>query len=134
MALESLEESSVLILDEGFFHKVINFFVHLNFDLEYTKIQAFLKDIPNIDLLILIEAGISNCLGRLENRSLPKVIRGSTTLEVRGYLESSQKAIDYSETILAAKGTKIIKIDNSTFPFLEKHITKQLAEESEWLA
>ena len=134
MAMESLGENSILILDEGFYHKVINFFVHLGHDLEYLKIEAYVKCIPPIDILIQVETSIEKCLERLTKRALPRVIRGSTTSEVRNYLVNTKKAIEYSNDIISANGTKIIKIDNSISPLSPKNIITQLSKEANHLA
>jgi hypothetical protein len=75
IALESLEENSNLILDEGFFHKVINFYVYKNDNLNYSKMQAYIESIPEIDVLVRIETSLDMCFERLKNRKLPRVIK-----------------------------------------------------------
>lgn len=128
MAVESLEKNSILILDEGFYHKLINFYVHLGHDLEYSKIQTYVESIPHIDILIHIETSIDKCIERFSKRNLPRVIRGRTMQEVTNYLENSKKAIEYSNNLISTKGTKIIKIENSDQPFYQKNITRQLSK------
>jgi thymidylate kinase len=127
MARETLEDNSIIILDEGFYHKIINFFVHQNADLEYSKIGSYIKNIPFIDILIQIETNLENCLERLDNRDLPRLIRGSTPQELYNYLKKAKNAIEFSLDIISQKGTKIIKIDNSISPFSPKYIASQLS-------
>ncbi|MCZ6594991.1 MAG: hypothetical protein O6943_08760 [Bacteroidetes bacterium] len=129
MGLESLQKDAIILFDEGFYHKVINFFVHLKTDLEYAKIECYVKGIPNVDILIHVETSLDKCLERLKSRKLPRVIRGSRTPEVRSYLEKSREAIQYSQKIICTKGTKIVKIENSSSPFSQMNITDQLANE-----
>ena len=128
MAQEILNHESILILDEGFYHTLVNFFVHISFDLEYSNIASYIKNIPDIDILVHVHTSLDDCMRRLAHRKLPGVIRGARQDHVRFYLEKAQKAIEFAQDKITEKGTKIIKIENYSNPFSSNDIVGQLSK------
>ena len=133
MSIDSLTGNTALILSEGYFHKVINFYVHLNHDLNYKRMEAYINNIPVVNVLIKVNCSIGICTERMLKRGLPKIIRGCSTSEVKKYLELSNDAINFSQNIITSKGTKIIEIDNSTSSFSRKNIIDQLFSLNDYL-
>ena len=112
---------SIVVVDEGLAHRSINLFAWQTGDLNAGKIQAYIENLPEVMLTILVSAPVQDCLERAYNRGLPLRLRGKDPQTVRCFVENKKKIASLAGSILTSKGRFVIKIDNSSG--LEQSIT-----------
>jgi hypothetical protein len=128
IAHEFLEKNSVLLLDEGFVHKVVSLFVFVEeATVDFDEIERYLENIPRGHLLIRVEANENVCKKRIINRKLPSRLNGRTDNEIWQYLIKAKSAIDYTQNFLAKRGTKIVTLNNFDEEFSRENIVFQLS-------
>lgn len=128
IAKESSKKNAVLLLDEGFGHKVITFYISVEEKIiDFVEIESYLEKIPRIHLLIEIKADESVCKKRIIDRKLPERLEGRTDHEVMEYLRRSKSAIDYGVKYLSTKGVKVETLVNPSESFCPEEIISQLS-------
>jgi thymidylate kinase len=131
---------SMVIVDEGLAHRSINLFAWQNGDLDSNEIQAYIENLPEIPLTILVSAPVQVCLERAYHRGLPVRLRGKDPQTIRHFVENSHTVASLAGKILTSNGRSVIKIDNSLgleqsmatlgrqiteTPMFQKYFTKQ---------
>jgi len=128
IASEHSGSSSVLLLDEGFVHRVIHLFVSVEEEtIDAEKIERYLEKIPPIQTLIMVEANEVLCKNRIISRGLPRRLRGRTDEEIWEYLLSSKAALDNAQRFVSRRGTNIVSLDNSSEQFSQQGVEFQLS-------
>jgi len=127
MGINYLPNKNILILEEGFFHKIINFYVFQFDKLNYRDIELYIEKIPAPNHLFYIEADKNLCLKRLNNRKLPKILQNASEKMIVEYLDRSERVIQYALDLINARGTAVTNIQNSSESFFEKSILSQLS-------
>lgn len=127
MAAELGQDYEVFLLDEGFFHKIINFNLSDHEAVpDATTIHRYLQLIPQIDLLCEIKADREIAHKRVIRRGKPERFKQVKDDDFMAIIQKSQRII---ENGLSVFGHKIIRIDNSTdFKSSEKFIHKMSSE------
>ena len=109
----NMDKDVTLILDEGFFHKIINLFVSLQEDTyDSVLLDKYLDSIPPIDTLIHIHTDKDICLKRMQKREQYGRM-GSTPEEQMVFLTRASGIIESGIQMLADKKTSVITIDNN---------------------
>lgn len=113
-SLMHLKQDEIILLEEGFFHKLITYFIPTNNkNSAEIKIRNYINLIPEINCLIHINSNPNVCIRRLKKRNLPRKLRSKSPSEVLGYLVSADKVIRTGLTNLEANGfSQIVNIDN----------------------
>jgi hypothetical protein len=130
IAFELLDNESILIFDEGFFHKVVNFFVSVEEDnINFIGVKKYLEKIPRIYTLIKIEANEDMCNERLHKRELPFRLKDKTDDEIFKYLVKAKSVIDYGVNYLDKRDANIISINNTGRQLFMNDIIRQISKE-----
>ncbi len=128
IATEHSGSSSVLLLDEGFVHRIIHLFVSVEEEtIDAEKIERYVEKIPPIHTLINVEADEVLCKKRVIARGLPRRLRGRTDEEIWEYLLRSKAALDNAQRFVRRRGTNIVSLDNSSGQFSQQAVEFQLS-------
>ncbi|MHA1231706.1 MAG: hypothetical protein ACTSPQ_13750 [Candidatus Helarchaeota archaeon] len=121
--------NSILVLDEGFVHKIVSLFVSIEEEtINFQEIEKYLNMIPKIDLLIKIEANEHLCMNRIITRKLPVRLEGKSENEIIEFLSRAKIAIDYGTNFLVKNGIKLITLNNSNEGFNKDYLISQLTK------
>lgn len=105
------QAGDVLIMDEGFVHRVVHFYVSAVETVCPRCIERYLDLIPLPDGLIHIHAPLERCYQRLMKRKLWRDVPMQEKL-LWSFLSNAQAAVDVTVNHLRQKGQKIITIEN----------------------
>lgn len=130
IGFERFDNEAILVFDEGFFHKVVNFFVSVEEDnINFNGVKKYLEKIPEINTLIMVEANEDTCNLRLHKRKLPFRLKGKNDDEIFKYLVKAKSVIDYAVNYFDKRDTNIITIKNTGHQLFEDDIIRQISEE-----
>ena len=105
---------SLVVIDEGLAHRSINVFAWQNEELDTKEIQAYIENLPEVPLTILVSTPVQTCLERAYNRGLPLRLRGKDPEAIRRFVENSHTVASLAGRTLASNGRSVIKINNSS--------------------
>ena len=103
----------VLILDEGFAHRVVQLHASDHEDLDQDNLSTYLHLIPRPDILIFIEAPAAECEKRIYDRGLWSRFEHKTPKQVSQYITNSHQVVKTAVEIVKSQGWDLIQIDNS---------------------
>lgn len=107
-----LHSEEVLILDEGFLHRVVQLFAS---DIETpnpSRIRRYAKFIPAPDLAVFILASPATCQERIYGRGLWAAFEGKTVEQVASFVHNAHHATMVALKFSRAQGWPIIEIEN----------------------
>ncbi len=108
----SLRPEEVLIIDEGFIHRVVQLFASEVEELQPHRIYAYLDAVPRPDLLIYVAASAGASRQRVFERGVWERFQRKTEADTLRFLERSQQAVEMAAGYLASKGWPMVQISN----------------------
>jgi len=109
--LKSLD--GILLVDEGFFHRIIHLFLSTEETLVDDKVLAHFLSILPESKLVMIDAPLDICENRIMHRGLPRRLKGKSDGAVHTYLENCRTLIKKGSMMLSDEKNKVFVI-NST--------------------
>jgi thymidylate kinase len=137
---DSVPPKSMIVVDEGLAHRSINLFAWQTGDLDTQLIRAYLENLPEVPLTILVSVPVEVGLERANQRGLPVRLRGKDPQTIRRFVENSHTVASLAGIFLTSQGRSVINIDNSSgleqslttlcnqitkTPMFQKHFLKQ---------
>lgn len=113
-----IQVDEVLLLDEGFVHRVVQLFASPTEHPSQEKIVAYAGLIPQPDLVIYTIAPVEVCLQRILDRGVWPRMQGLTSYELRQFIMNAAQAVSFMSAQLKADGWNLIEIDNSSPDFI----------------
>lgn len=110
----TVPSKSMIVVDEGLAHRSINLFAWQLGDLNLRMIQAYIENLPEVPLTILVYAPMQVCLERAYDRGLPARLRGKDPHTIRRFIENSHTVASLAGEILTSQGRSVIRADNSS--------------------
>ncbi len=107
-----LEPDEVLILDEGFVHRVVQLFASEAEELQPARIYAYLDSIPRPDLLIYVSATAGAARQRVFERGVWERFQRKSQAATLRFLERSQAAVELAAGYLASNGWPLVQVHN----------------------
>jgi thymidylate kinase len=105
---------NMVIVDEGLAHRSINLFAWQNRNLDTKEIQAYIENLPEVLLTILVSVPVEIGLERAQQRGLPVRLRGKDPQTIRRFVENSHTVASLAGNFLTSNGRSVIKIENSS--------------------
>lgn len=104
----------ILILDEGFAHRVVQLHAsdHENLDQD-NFLRNYLRLIPRPDILIFVDVPADECEKRVHDRGLWTRFEHKTRKQVSQYISNAHLVVNSAVEILKSQGWDVIHIDNS---------------------
>ncbi len=110
---EYLTSDEVLIIDEGFAHRVVQLFASEMEEPDWRRITEYLNLIPHPDLIVYVSSPGELSMQRVFNRGLWKRFQAKSQDETQRYLENAQAVAQYTAAALVAKDWPLIEVRNS---------------------
>lgn len=108
----SLKSDEVLIIDEGFVHRVVQLFASEVEELQPHRIYTYLDAIPRPDLLIYVTASAGASRQRVFERGVWERFQRKTEADTLRFLERSQAAVEIAAGYLASSGWPLVQVSN----------------------
>ena len=114
VATKVLMNNDHLLMDEGFFHKLINLFVvegESYCDIE--NIRSYLQLMPKLDFLVKVDVNTKVCVARIKSRGIK---RRFDNLEEAGFvrlLHNINTMLEEAISFVELEGTQVIRIKNT---------------------
>ena len=105
---------SMVVVDEGLAHRSINLFAWQTGALDTQVIQAYLENLPEVPLTVLVNVPVEIGLERAHQRGLPVRLRGKDPLTIRRFVENSHAIASLAGNFLTSSGRSVIKIANTS--------------------
>ncbi|MGE5073592.1 MAG: hypothetical protein ACM3MF_09200 [Anaerolineae bacterium] len=109
----------VLLLDEGFVHRVVQLFASEAEDLDAERIRAYLDQIPLPDLLIRPVASTQTCLERVYLRGVWKRFRDRDKASIARFVANAHEAVNIAVEHVQARGCPVFQVVNEDRPASE---------------
>ncbi len=109
---ESMDPADVLIIDEGFVHRVVQLFASENEELQPRQVIDYLDAVPRPDLVIFVSAPAGSSRRRVFERGLWPRFQRKSQVETQRFLERAQAAVEIAADHLTRAGWPLIRIDN----------------------
>ena len=107
------QPGDMLILDEGFVHRVVQLFASENESPDFRKVAEYLMLVPKPDLIIFPKASSEVCEKRVFNRGIWERFQGKEIEETSRYIQNSHKIVNFAVGFLQEKGWTVIEVDNN---------------------
>ena len=108
-----LYTNEVLILDEGFTHRVVQLFASDSGNPNRGDLQQYLDLIPRPDMLIFINAPAAICEQRVHERGLWDRMQHKSPQQISQFISNAHSVVDAAVKELKLKEWVVIEIDNS---------------------
>jgi thymidylate kinase len=102
----------ILIVDEGFIHRVIQLFASEAETPDIESVEAYLDLIPRPDLAIFPLAPLATCKRRIYARGIWERFREKSPEDVDRFLANSKTIIDFTREHIQKKGWAVIEVNN----------------------
>lgn len=112
---DNVQNNSTIVFDEGFIHKILNFFIspsHLDSNDINDDIINYIGCIPKPDYLIYVDSNIDDCYKRMKTRGFPSRLKSRNDAEIKTYLQFCQKQMDFVINHLKDNNFNVIKVNN----------------------
>jgi thymidylate kinase len=103
-----------LIFDEGFVHRATHMFASESEWPNLDQVVAYLERIPQLDLVIWVQAPLDTCLARIYTRGLQTRLRELETPEVTQFLANTEQVVNIAAQHLNNVGCKVIPVENKS--------------------
>jgi hypothetical protein len=112
-ATKALGKDDCLILDEGFFHKILSLFAAAGeLSKDETAIKHYLDLIPSVDTLVYVETGVHECIDRIASSKAKRRYGWLDDEKFEAVLNHMKWLIDFGVSYVEGKGTQIVRINN----------------------
>lgn len=108
-----LYTNEVLILDEGFSHRVVQLFASDSGNPNRGDLQQYLALIPRPDMLIFVNAPAAICEQRVHERGLWARMQHKSPQQISQFISNAHSVVDAAVKELKLKEWVVIEIDNS---------------------
>ncbi len=108
----NMDSTDVLIIDEGFVHRVVQLFASEKEELQPRRIIAYLDAIPRPDLVIIVSAAPEVSRQRVFDRGLWPRFQRKSRAETLSFLERAQAVVEIAADHLTRAGWSLVRIDN----------------------
>lgn len=105
--------NELLLLDEGFAHRVVQLFASDHEDLDRDSLGKYLRLIPRPHMLIFVNAPAVVCEKRVFDRGLWNRFKDKTRQQVSQFISNSHHAVYTTVSILKSQEWDVVEIDNS---------------------
>lgn len=110
---EYLAPNEILILDEGFVHRVVQLFTSENEEPDRRRVADYLGLIPRPDLVVYISSPGDLSVQRVFNRGLWKRFQAKSQAETLRFLANAQAVVQFTAATLSDIGWPLIEVLNS---------------------
>ena len=110
--LQRQQTNEVVVFDEGFAHRVTHLFVSEVEQPDGNRILAYLKLLPQSDLVIWVQAPLETCLNRIHARGLQVRLRGRSEQDISQFMLCAEQIVGLAAHYLAEGGWQLAKVEN----------------------
>jgi hypothetical protein len=111
---DHLQSNEVVVLDEGFVHRVVSLYVSASENADPEVVENYLKLLPQVDIVIFVKAPLDICLERIVRRRLPWRLQGLAAAAIARALANMAGAIEIVASHLSRQGcVTMIEADNA---------------------
>lgn len=124
-----LKPSEVLIIDEGFVHRVVQLFASEHEEPDVQREMDYLDQIPRPDLVIYVSTPAEVAVRRVFSRGLWERFQRKSQADTLRFLAASQTAVQRAAGYLASKNWPLLQIDNpdQEIDFVGQELQAELA-------
>jgi len=108
-----LKSNEILVLDEGFAHRVVQFNASDHEDINQENLSIYLDLIPKPDFLIFVDLPLKECERRVYERGLWPRFAHKSRQQVSNFISNSHLVASKTVEMLKSRDWDIIEIDNS---------------------
>lgn len=129
MISQETQERAVVILEEGFVHKAMTFFITMEgTHTDAAAVARYLDLIPVPDVLVKIAADGGTCRQRLNGRALPRRLRESSETEIANYFHRAETVLEQAEQTMVRRGCPVVTLNNTHNGVAVENMRPQLVE------
>ena len=111
-----LPDDRVVVAEEGFVQRMVNVFAWLPDGAPAGAMERYLELAPVADTVVLVRVEPSLAAARARERGLPTRVRTKRPMEAEAFMARAGEVVDRAAAILAARGVRVIEIDNTGPP------------------
>lgn len=111
---DNFNNREILVLDEGFCHRALAIWGRGVTRIIDEDVVEYAKKIPNLDILVVVESTVSNCISRMDSRGYPLLLRDLNPEEKVIKLNDLQRVIMLISEELKKTGVIIVSVDNNS--------------------
>ncbi len=108
-----LLRNEVLLLDEGFAHRVVQLFASDHENLDRDTLSEYLRLIPRPDMLIYVDVPAVECEKRVFDRGIWNRFNHKSRQQVSQFIVNSHIAVNTAVSMLKSQEWDVVEIDNS---------------------
>ena len=105
-----------LIMDEGFAHRVVQFFVSDVEEPDLAAVRAYLRLLPPPSWLVYVHAPHETCLRRVFERGLWQHFEDKDEAQIARFLTNAQTVVETAVAELSRAGWRVIRVENDERP------------------
>jgi Ser/Thr protein kinase RdoA (MazF antagonist) len=106
-----LKPGELLVFDEGAVHRAVNLFAWRS-TIDEDAVGRYLELGPRPDLVVVVDSPSDVTRARLDDRGLPKRLRGRDPATVDAFLDGARLVVATGRRWLAASGVRIVDVVN----------------------
>jgi energy-coupling factor transporter ATP-binding protein EcfA2 len=106
------EPDQIVVLDEGFVHRVVHLLVSASEQPDVERVVAYLKLVPRPDLVVGVQAPLDLCLERIHSRGLQARLRDRPAHEVACFLAHAEQVVSVAFQYLQDAGWDTVIVSN----------------------
>jgi hypothetical protein len=103
----------VLVLDEGYVHRVVQLFASEVEDPDPVALERYLRAVPVPDLLVTVHAPVDRCLERITSRGVWARFEGRGPDALRRFVTHAHRAVELAMRHARDEGWAVVEVDNS---------------------
>ncbi len=107
-----LRPDEVLVLDEGFLHRVVQMNASDVEEPDLARILAYVNLVPRPNLVIFSQALPETCEKRIYRRGLWEHFRHKSPAQISRYVANSHRVVNLTVDYIKSQGWTVIEIDN----------------------
>lgn len=107
------QPSDVLVFDEGFVHRATHLFVSEAEALKPAEIAAYLRLLPQPDIVVQVQTTLAVCLARLYARGLQVRLRILEPDDVAQFVSNAEQVVSIVSGALKRAGWQVVEVENS---------------------
>jgi len=107
------QPGDVLVFDEGFVHRAVHLFVSEAEGLEPDRIAAYLRLLPQSDIVVRVQTPLDVCLARIRARGLQVRLRRLGPAEVAQFVANAEQVVNVVSQVLKSAGWQVVEVENS---------------------
>jgi len=120
----------LLLFDEGFIHRVVQLFTSSAEKPTQTQIAAYLDLLPQLDLVIYVQASAATCEQRIYERGLWQRAQHKEPAEVSQFVCHAHEAVELAVAHARSKHWLVLEVanDGAVLTAVQKSLQQQLAQ------